>query len=251
MIEINITRNDNAIYDVHFRTSDSELAKKIHRLLLEEFDKEEISNTKDLMMELFKKPRIELDETESNKIEVVNSNWQEEVAQDTAQQIAEEENKDLFEEKDYAEQYNEDEIIKFNEEAEPIEEKPINPNKMLQSTEEAGRQAVAEEREKAEKRKAFYSKVLYYILKDSPALYSMLSGGAPVASEGSCLIVNLPAENYKAIMDDKRVGDVVAKAILSAVNNSKVNIRFQSEEKMDMKEKIIKTFDATEVDIPY
>lgn len=227
MIELNITKNDNAIYDIHFRTRNKALAKKIHQLLLEEFEKEEQQEIERLEI---KKPRIELDEPseiekeekEEKENKKEESNWETLLAEGKTGRV-----------------------LLLDEDVE--EQKEINPTKMLESTEEAGRKAVAEEREKAEKRKSFWGKVLYQISKESPATYSMLAVGYPAGSNGSILIVNVPDATYQIIEEDKRISDIVARAISNTVNNPNVSIKFQSEGNMSMETKLQTRLDATKV----
>lgn len=234
-MEVSITRNENAIYDVHIRTTDKELAQKIHSQLLKEFEQEKYSVDLDEMRKITKPPEQEAAELINelyNKQEASKKSSIDKLAEMQEQLFNKEQSEtkeELFNEDDFRENYGE--CKDFGE-----------------SDEEAGKKAVEEEREKSEKRKSFYNKVLYYISKESISLYSLLSAGYPVSSEGSNLIVNLPDEAYKSVMADKRVDDVVLKAIKQAVNNSNVRIIFNSEGDIDIEQKIKQKLDAEKVE---
>ena len=284
MFELTITRNDDAVYDVHFKTRNQNLAKKIYQLLLKEFEKEERQQN-EAVSESFdntirKKPTIELDEPNKVEKELQNKLDTTNLTQNILEMRHENENAEwrtldngntalvdskteevlynstpstdndntLFEDKDFEEDYSQYEHMVLGEEEPVKQEESTNPYKMLQSTEEAGLQAIAEEREKAEKRKTFWHKVLYQIAKESPSIYSMLYAGYPIGSDGGTLIVNVSDSTYQIIQQDKRIPDIVAQAISKVVNNSSVSIKFESEGEADIETKLQTHLDAKRVD---
>lgn len=238
-MEVSIIRNENAIYDIHCRTTNRELALKIHYQLLREFEQEKYSVDLDEMKKITKPP-------EQEAAELINElyNEQEASKKSSIDKLAEMQ-EHLFNSAEYKEQSETKEEL-FNED--DFRENYGECENFGESDEEAGKKAVEEEREKSEKRKSFYNKVLYYISKESISLYSLLSAGYPVSSEGSNLIVNLPDEAYKSVIADKRVDDIVLKAIKQAVNNSNVRIIFNPEGNIDIGQKIKQKLDAEKVE---
>ena len=312
MIELTMTRNDNAIYDIHFKTSDIILAKNMHQLLLAQllnepnkvgigigangFDKsgnhidldelrklqkmtiqsvEESLDNNNIPQEVFDKALKEsemqvvdneqpktgmsamgaLYEEMEEKARIEREEKEKSRDESSSEEAADKE--ELFEEKDFQEDYSQYKGIEFgDEETDGMPSSDNNDIKkgaseMLESTEEAAKRINNEEKEKAEKRKTFYSKVLYEISKDSHTLYSLLSLGYPVSSNGGTLMVNLPNEAYKMVTEDKRVKTVVSEAIKKVSNNSSVNIVFQPEGEMSIEDKLKNRLDAEEVEIPY
>lgn len=101
---------------------------------------------------------------------------------------------------------------------------------------------------KNDKRHVFYKKVLSYVESESPTIYSLLSQGVPISSEGATLIVALPDNIYETFLSDKRITEIVNKAVTHSTNNKNVNIKFQKAIEGDVIEKLKQTFDAREID---
>ena len=100
-----------------------------------------------------------------------------------------------------------------------------------------------------DKKILFYRKILSFIEVQSPAVYSLLSQGKAMSSAGAVLIVELPDSIYEAVTEDKRINELVQKAISNATSNKNVHINFRkSEEPNDVLDKLKNTLGATEVD---
>lgn len=284
MVELNI-KNDNGVYDLHFRSNDKETVMKVYSSLAKHFNKITEGEPEAQVVSSIQEPHKVYEqpiEVDIDKLRKFDNSKEEQRAEEAAKSkveevkqvvieiekgkadidklrkvtieaepdeklfnkikvIAEESENELFEENDFKEDYSQYADVELGEESK------IDVNKALQSTEEAAKQITDEEKEKAEKRKTFYAKVLYQISKESQTFYSLLSLGYPVGSNGGTLIVNLPNETYKIISEDKRTSDVVSNAIRQVSNNSSVNIKFQPEGDIDMIDKLKNRLDAEKV----
>lgn len=109
----------------------------------------------------------------------------------------------------------------------PVPDVPLNPN---------------------DKRQIFYNKILSYVEKESPTIYSLLSQGSPIESRGATLIVALPSHIYEMVSSDKRISDVVAQAIPHFTKNKDVSIQFQKQIEGDMIDKLKTRLQATQVE---
>lgn len=95
------------------------------------------------------------------------------------------------------------------------------------------------------KRESFYTKILNCISSESSTVYSMLSQGVPKGKDGTTLIVELPENIYNMIDGDKRINDLLLKAISMNTKNPSVRINFtKKKEENDIMEKLKKTFSA-------
>ena len=99
-----------------------------------------------------------------------------------------------------------------------------------------------------DKRRIFYNKILSYIETESPTIYSLLSQGNPIESKGATLIVALPDHIYEMTQSDKRINDLISKAIPKFTKNKDVAIQFQRAVEGDMIDKLKSRLQATEVD---
>ncbi|KLI36217.1 DNA polymerase III subunit gamma/tau [Brachyspira hyodysenteriae] len=99
-----------------------------------------------------------------------------------------------------------------------------------------------------DKRRIFYNKILSFIESESPTIYSLLSQGNPIESKGAVLIVALPDHIYDMTQTDKRINDLVAKAIPHFTKNKDVAIQFQKAVEGNMIDKLKSKLQATEVD---
>lgn len=99
-----------------------------------------------------------------------------------------------------------------------------------------------------DKRRIFYNKILSFIETESPTIYSLLSQGNPIESKGAVLIVSLPDHIYDMTQSDKRISDLVAKAIPNFTKNKDVAIQFQRAVEGNMIDKLKSRLQATEVD---
>lgn len=99
-----------------------------------------------------------------------------------------------------------------------------------------------------DKRHIFYKKVLSFIETESPTVYSLLSQGSPISSDGPILNVSVPESIFEAINNDKRIKDIVAKAISNFTHNKSVAIKFQKELNGDVIEKLKTALNATEIE---
>ena len=109
----------------------------------------------------------------------------------------------------------------------PLPDVPLNPN---------------------DKRQIFYNKILSFVEKESPTIYSLLSQGSPIESRGATLIVALPSHIYEMVSSDKRISDVVSQAIPHFTKNKDVSIQFQKQIEGDMIDKLKTRLQATKVD---
>ncbi len=99
-----------------------------------------------------------------------------------------------------------------------------------------------------DKRRIFYNKILSFIETESPTIYSLLSQGNPIESKGAVLIVALPDHIFDMTQSDKRINDLVAKAIPRFTKNKDVAIQFQRAVEGNMIDKLKSRLQATEVD---
>lgn len=99
-----------------------------------------------------------------------------------------------------------------------------------------------------DKRRIFYNKILSYIETESPTIYSLLSQGNPIESKGATLIVALPDHIYDMTQTDKRINDLISKAIPKFTKNKDVAIQFQRAVEGNMIDKLKTRLQATEVD---
>ena len=99
-----------------------------------------------------------------------------------------------------------------------------------------------------DKRRIFYNKILSYIERESPSIYSLLSQGNPIESRGATLIVSLPDTIYETIQSDKRIPDLIANAIPKFTKNKEVAIQFQKSLEGDITDKLKNRLQATPVD---
>ncbi|WP_028328744.1 DNA polymerase III subunit gamma/tau [Brachyspira alvinipulli] len=99
-----------------------------------------------------------------------------------------------------------------------------------------------------DKRRIFYNKILSYIETESPTIYSLLSQGNPIESKGATLIVALPDHIYEMTQSDKRINDLISKAIPKFTKNKDVAIQFQRAVEGNMIDKLKSRLQATEVD---
>ncbi|WP_295158886.1 DNA polymerase III subunit gamma/tau [uncultured Brachyspira sp.] len=99
-----------------------------------------------------------------------------------------------------------------------------------------------------DKRRIFYNKILSFIETESPTIYSLLSQGNPIESKGAVLIVALPDHIFDMTKSDKRINDLVAKAIPRFTKNKDVAIQFQRAVEGNMIDKLKTRLQATEVD---
>ncbi|WP_300377774.1 DNA polymerase III subunit gamma/tau [Brachyspira sp.] len=99
-----------------------------------------------------------------------------------------------------------------------------------------------------DKRQIFYNKILSFIETESPTIYSLLSQGNPIESKGAVLIVALPDHIFDMTQSDKRINDLVAKAIPRFTKNKDVAIQFQRAVEGNMIDKLKTRLQATEVD---
>lgn len=99
-----------------------------------------------------------------------------------------------------------------------------------------------------DKRHIFYKKVLSYIESESPTIYSLLSQGNPISSDGPILLVALPDNIYDTVIADKRITELMIKAIAHSTNNKNVNIKFQKAMEGDVIEKLKQRLHATQID---
>ena len=229
MVELNI-KNDNGVYDLHFRSDEKETVMKVYSSLAKHFNK--ITEGAQVVSQIQEPTQVYEQPVE--------------VDIDKMRKMGEEPKKELFEENDFKEDYS-----KYTNDTEFSEGAKLDANKALQSTEEMAKQITAEEKEKAEKRKSFYAKVLYEVSKESAAFYSLLSLGYPIGSDGGTLIVNLPNDTYNTIAEDKRIGDVISNAIKKVSNNSSISIKFQPEGDINVIDKLKNRLGAEEVEILY
>lgn len=98
-----------------------------------------------------------------------------------------------------------------------------------------------------DKRRIFYNKILSFIETESPTIYSLLSQGNPIESRGAVLIVALPDHIFDMTQSDKRINDLVAKAIPKFTKNKDVAIQFQRAVEGNMIDKLKSKLQATEV----
>lgn len=99
-----------------------------------------------------------------------------------------------------------------------------------------------------DKRRIFYNKILSFIETESPTIYSLLSQGNPIESKGAVLIVSLPDHIYEMTHSDKRINDLISKAIPHFTKNKDVAIQFQKAVEGNMIDKLKSRLQATEVD---
>ena len=99
-----------------------------------------------------------------------------------------------------------------------------------------------------DKRRIFYNKILSFIETESPTIYSLLSQGNPIESRGAILIVALPDNIYEMTQSDKRINDLISKAIPKFTKNKDVAIQFQRAVEGNMIDKLKSRLQATEVD---
>lgn len=102
-----------------------------------------------------------------------------------------------------------------------------------------------------DKRHIFYKNILNFIETESPTIYSLLSQGNPLDSAGATLIVTLPIAIYEMVVQDKRIPDLITKAIARYTTNKNVNIKFEKSkesENIDVISKLKEQLSATEVD---
>ena len=99
-----------------------------------------------------------------------------------------------------------------------------------------------------DKRRIFYNKILSFIETESPTIYSLLSQGNPIESKGATLIVALPDHIYEMTQSDKRINNLISKAIPKFTKNKDVAIQFQKAVEGDMIYKLKSRLQATEVD---
>lgn len=99
-----------------------------------------------------------------------------------------------------------------------------------------------------DKRRIFYNKILSFIERESPTIYSLLSQGNPIESKGATLIVALPDHIYEMTQSDKRIADLIAAAIPNFTKNKEVAIQFQKAVEGDMIDKLKSRLQAVPVD---
>ncbi|WP_304353392.1 DNA polymerase III subunit gamma/tau [Brachyspira innocens] len=99
-----------------------------------------------------------------------------------------------------------------------------------------------------DKRRIFYNKILSFIETESPTIYSLLSQGNPIESKGATLIVALPDNIFEMTQTDKRINDLISKAIPKFTKNKDVAIQFQRAVEGNMIDKLKSRLQATEVD---
>ncbi len=99
-----------------------------------------------------------------------------------------------------------------------------------------------------DKRQVFYNKILSFIDNESPTIYSLLSQGNPIESKGAVLIVALPDHIYEMTKSDKRINDLISKAIPRFTKNKDVAIQFERAVEGNMIDKLKSRLQATEVE---
>ena len=123
-----------------------------------------------------------------------------------------------------------------------------NTNKTIQKEDKSNKEKYDLPLNPTDKRRIFYNKILSFIEIESPTIYSLLSQGSPIESKGATLIVALPDNIYEMAISDKRISDLISKAIPKFTKNKDVAIQFQRSFEGDMIDKLKNRLKATEVD---
>lgn len=99
-----------------------------------------------------------------------------------------------------------------------------------------------------DKKTIFYNKILSFIESESRAIYALLSQGTPNRSEGAVLVVHLPNSIYDAVMEDKRINELISQAVGKITTNKNVSVKFEKENESSVLDKLKNTLDAKEID---
>lgn len=241
MFALEIKQDDYGVYSLHFSSKDQAMIMKYYEMMLKEsmntkpapkimlaepteieipikenivpFVSPAIVATQNVETTL---PEEKLEECKMEE-ECITEMSQEELDQCYANHIEEERKEQLNDEQKEEQQWNED-IAKMEE-------------------------------EKQNKRNSFYQKLLFSIMGESTAIYTLLSAGKPIGSSGTTLIVNLPDSIYNAVMNDKRSPQIISAHLEKVAPGKNLKIEFNTAPRETLEDKLFKTLGAEKVGV--
>lgn len=219
MFALEIKQDDNGVYSLSFSTTNQEMVMKYYDMMLKESINSKPAPKIALANSIQEYPKeIEIP-IKDNVIPFVSPSII--TTQNVETTLPEEKLNQCVMEEECVTEMSQEELDKCL--AEHMEEQHRAEEKTEEQQWDEDIQKL--ENEKQAKRRAFYQKFLFELMKESNAVFSLLSNGVPIGSNGTTLIINLPDNIYNTFMDDKRCADVVS-VVLEKVAPGK-NIKFE------------------------